>query len=390
MAEKKKEWEDAAPKTAANETQQKTASTPAQNFTAGGNAPVAANPGRLKYESEGTYAQRSQYSQGYQESAGVINARQQLDDALAKLDGYSKFTSQYDDYLTGLYDQIMNRDKFSYDLKSDPFYQQYKDQYQMMGQMAMMDAMGQAAGMTGGYGNSYAAAVGNQAYQSYLQKLNEQIPQFYDRAYQQYQNEGNELYQQYALTRDARQNEYVMWQDEYNRDLDQYSIAANRYSDERNFDYGQYSDNRNYWQNQAQIENNAGWTNAEYQESVRQFNASLAEQQRQHEADMAYKYAALAEDKRQFDETAKQKTEDEPVENLGSWQDLKPSDFGSVQEIGGEPEFNRLDLAMDNADLTDEEAQGDWAATVLNSLQLGYISYEQAEELLYRHGLAER
>lgn len=40
-------------------------------------------------------------------------------------------------------------------------------------------------------------------------------------------------------------------------------------------------------------------------EEARQYNASLAEQKRQHNADMAYKNAALAEEKRQFDEQQK-------------------------------------------------------------------------------------
>ena len=55
-----------------------------------------------------------------------------------------------------IYDRIVNREKFSYDLNSDMLYQQYKDQYTLQGKLAMMDTMGQAAAMTGGYGNSYA------------------------------------------------------------------------------------------------------------------------------------------------------------------------------------------------------------------------------------------
>lgn len=73
------------------------------------------------------------------------------------------------------------------------------DQYTQLGQQAMRDTMGQAAALTGGYGTSYANLVSNQAYQQYLTALNESIPDLYDRAYQVYQDEGDELLSQYQL-----------------------------------------------------------------------------------------------------------------------------------------------------------------------------------------------
>lgn len=101
--------------------------------------------------------------------------------------------------LNSLYDQIMNRKPFQYDLNGDLLYRQMADQYTQMGQQAMRDATGTAAGLTGGYGNSYANQVGNQAYQQYLTALNQNIPDLYDRAYQAYMNQGDQLMQQYQL-----------------------------------------------------------------------------------------------------------------------------------------------------------------------------------------------
>lgn len=106
---------------------------------------------------------------------------------------------KYVDQMNALYGQIMGRGAFQYDLASDPLYKQMADQYTQLGQQASRDVMGQAAALTGGYGNSYATQVGNQAYQQYLTALNESIPDFYDRAYQQYQNEGDRLLQMYEL-----------------------------------------------------------------------------------------------------------------------------------------------------------------------------------------------
>lgn len=113
----------------------------------------------------------------------------------------------YIDQLNSLYDQIMNRKPFQYDLNGDLLYRQMADRYTQLGQQAMRDTMGQAAALTGGYGNSYANQVGNQAYQQYLTALNDNIPQLWDRAYQVYQDQGDQLMQQYQLA--AAHPEYV-------------------------------------------------------------------------------------------------------------------------------------------------------------------------------------
>ena len=96
--------------------------------------------------------------------------------------------------LTNTMNDIENREKFSYDVNGDALYQQYKDQYTTQGKLAMMDTMGQAAAMTGGYGNSYAQSVGQQAYQGYLQQLTDKIPELYQLALNKYNSEGEELY----------------------------------------------------------------------------------------------------------------------------------------------------------------------------------------------------
>lgn len=98
-----------------------------------------------------------------------------------------------------LYQQLLQRGPFQYDLQGDMLYRQYADQYSQRGQTAMRDAMGTAAGLTGGYGNSWAGTVGNQAYQQYLGQLNAMIPDFYDRAYQRWLDEGDNMLNQYQL-----------------------------------------------------------------------------------------------------------------------------------------------------------------------------------------------
>lgn len=113
----------------------------------------------------------------------------------------------YVDQLNSLYDQIMHRKPFQFDLNGNLLYRQMADLYTQMGQQAMRDTMGQAAALTSGYGNSYANLVGNQTYQQYLTALNDNIPQLWDRAYQVYQDQGDQLMQQYQLA--AAHPEYV-------------------------------------------------------------------------------------------------------------------------------------------------------------------------------------
>lgn len=128
-----------------------------------------------------------------------------------------QYTNPYDEQMNALFDKIMNRGDFSYNLAEDPLYAQYRDQYTQQGQMAMMDTMGQAAALTGGYSNTYGQAVGQQQYNAYLQQLNDIVPELYDRAYAHYQNEGQDMLNQYGLLGDLRDTEYGRYQDALNQ-----------------------------------------------------------------------------------------------------------------------------------------------------------------------------
>lgn len=123
------------------------------------------------------------------------------------------YAGTYDQQLQAIYDKIMNREDFSYDLNGDALWRQYADQYQQKGQLAMLDTMGQAAALTGGYGSSYGQSVGQQAYQGYLQQLNEQVPALYQLALSKYQADGDKLSEQFAITGELAGDEYAKHQD---------------------------------------------------------------------------------------------------------------------------------------------------------------------------------
>ena len=152
------------------------------------------------------------------------------------------YQSQWDAQIKEYMDKIMNREKFSYNFNEDALYQMYKDQYIQQGQMAMMDTMGQAAAMTGGYGNSYAQTVGQQAYNQQLTELNNIIPELQQMAFEQYAYEGDQLYNQYGLLMDQENMDYGRYMDSYNMWADERDYLTGRYDTERNFDYNQRSD----------------------------------------------------------------------------------------------------------------------------------------------------
>lgn len=151
--------------------------------------------------------------------------------------------------------RVLNREKFSYDLNSDALYNQYKNQYINLGKLAMQDTMGQASALTGGYGNSYAATVGNQAYQGYLQQLNDVVPDLYQMALNQYNTEGENLKDQYSMLANQYNTEYGEYRDMVADWTTERDYLTGLYNDERNYDYGIYSDNRDfsytdYWNNE--------------------------------------------------------------------------------------------------------------------------------------------
>ena len=195
-----------------------------------------------------TKAQRQKYSGDYQESARVASAYQYLQNVLNSKPG--EFSSQYEDQLNDIYNRILNREDFAYDMNTDLLYQQYKDQYTTQGKQAMEDTMGRAAAMTGGFGSSYTETAGQQAYQEYLQQLNDKLPELYQMAYSKYKDEGEEMLKEYSLSKDMYDTDYKQYRDTVGDWQADRSYAQTAYSDERNFDWQQYEANRQYWQNE--------------------------------------------------------------------------------------------------------------------------------------------
>lgn len=156
-----------------------------------------------------------------------------------------EFESKYEGQISDILDNILNRPKFSYtaeDMTNDDLYKMYRDQYLRQGNLAMRDTMGNAAALTGGYGNTYASAAGQQAYDNYVAQLNNKALDFYDRAYQRYADEGQNLYNQMNVVTGLDNTDYQRYRDgvnDYYNDLNYYN---GRYNQEYGYDYGEYQD----------------------------------------------------------------------------------------------------------------------------------------------------
>lgn len=191
-------------------------------------------------------------TQKYVASDNVAAAQNYLQGIIDNKPG--AYQSKYTDQLQGLYDRIMNREKFTYDLNGDMLYRQYADQYTRQGKLAMQDTMGQAAAMTGGYGNSYAQTAGQQVFQGYLQALNDKVPELANAAYNRYAQEGADLQNQYALAQGAEQLDYGRYQDTLSQWQNERAYAQEAYNTAYSQDYTDYTNRLNMAQQALQME----------------------------------------------------------------------------------------------------------------------------------------
>lgn len=215
----------------------------------------------------------------YKDNEAAVSKRADLDALLDSKPG--EYKSGYGDMIEQLADRIMNREKFSYDLNGDALYQQYKDQFINQGKLAMQDTIGQAAAMTGGYGNSYAQSVGQQTFQGYLQQLNDKVPELYQLALNQYNQEGDDMYKQFSLLADREETEYGRHRDE---------VAD--WNADRAFTYGEYRDAVGDSQWQAGFDEQVRQYEQEYKLKVEEIEEAkrhnlISEDQAQQQIDLA-------------------------------------------------------------------------------------------------------
>lgn len=213
-------------------------SSQTQNQANGSNAvitPVSnSSPGHPATD----YLTGYQYNK-YRPSDKVNNYADRLEDLENNKPG--DYVSKYDNQIDSIVNNILNREQFDPNSVYDTdLYKNYREQYMQQGNKAMRDTIGNISGMTGGYGSTYATAAGQQSYDNYMSQLGDKTMDIYDRVYQQYLNEGQELYNQLGMVNNQDSIDYGRYRDtvgDYYNDLNYY---AGRYDSSYAQDFGEY------------------------------------------------------------------------------------------------------------------------------------------------------
>ena len=214
---------------------------------------------------ESTARKLAELERGYQPSEDVAAARAYRDSVAAmQPEGY---TSGFEARLQELYDQIAGREAFSYDPEEDEMYKRYARLYAAQGAAAMEDAMGQAAALTGGYGSSYAQAVGQQAYDRYLGELAALVPELRQAALAEYTQEGKALTDRYGLLRQQESAAYDRWQDTVAQWQKALAQAQSEYDDTAAQDAKSYQTMLKHYQDKAEQERKLSAGGAKLEES---------------------------------------------------------------------------------------------------------------------------
>lgn len=138
------------------------------------------------------------------------------------------YSSPYEGYLNQALGDIQNRKAFNYDINKDALYQQYAKQYKALGNQAMQETMAEASALSAGYGNSYATTAGQQAYNRYVQQLNDIVPDLYAQAHANYNTETSNMYNKANLYAGLDSEAYSRYMDNKNYMLTKYDNEWNR------------------------------------------------------------------------------------------------------------------------------------------------------------------
>ena len=162
-----------------------------------------------------------------------------------------------------LLNKILTRENFSYDVESDPLYQQYAQMYQREGDRAMRDTLAEVAAGAGGM-NSYAITAAQQANGYYNSQLADKVPELFQLAYGMYLKDIERDVQNMGILQDMDATQYNRYRDTMSDWYNDKNFAYNAYTNAVGQDNWQKNfDNNNYWANK-EFDYNDMWKNKEY------------------------------------------------------------------------------------------------------------------------------
>lgn len=191
----------------AGESDSASVSEPAQN------AKLSAVKKLGTFRSENTSAAKNQTAVGGLDSySDYAESKKEYEKAKASMPkNYSG--GDYTSRLNELADKIFGRKEFSYDYSTDDSYLAYLKSYRDSGLEAAENALSSMSKMSAGYGNSYAYKSSQSAYERYMSKAADKIPELTAEAYSRYLDEEDTLYNKYNLLSDEESKNYSRYRD---------------------------------------------------------------------------------------------------------------------------------------------------------------------------------
>lgn len=150
------------------------------------------------------------------------------------------YFSPEDDALDVLFDRVVNQKPFDYDVIGDPTYNQYAETFRRNAALMSEDAMAQAAALTGGYGSSYGQAVGTQAYNEQMSRLNDIVPELRESAYGKYKDERARALEDLTLAINERDYERSIFESDRAFEEDQRRFDIGTDLDKARLDFQKY------------------------------------------------------------------------------------------------------------------------------------------------------
>lgn len=202
--------------------------------------------------SPNTSAALEKLEQGFQPSADTAAALEYAKslDALVP----AEYESAFDEQLAALYEEMNGREAFSYDPAADAAFQSYLKRYTREGKAAMADTMAQGAHLSGGYGSTYAQSAAQQAYNSYLARLSDVLPELQEAAYARYLDDGAALLDRYELLRSRDEADYERYLDSLSAWKSERTAAQKIYDEAAAADRKQYQLLLDYFSDKAKAE----------------------------------------------------------------------------------------------------------------------------------------
>ena len=230
-----------------------------------------------------------------------------LTDARGELERYEQtkpadYQSKYQGQINDVMSKLNDLGEYDYDPAADTAYQQYKSQYAQKAKLANQNAQANASAMTGGYGSSYSQQAGQQAYNAYLQKLNEVVPELYAQARSQYDCEGLALSERYALISSREKSDYDRYRDQVSDYYAALSDARGAYQSEAQrsenlaLQYAKLA-NDNYWNELNYRSDREDAANAQYWKQLAYADKQAAAAEKAAQARQKAAQAGTAKDK---------------------------------------------------------------------------------------------